>query len=78
MIGQDPRRIEYLWQHLYRGGFYHGGPVHCSALSGVDMALWDILGKSLGVPVHQLLGGRVRDRIRMYAWIDAGNGGRLC
>ncbi len=72
LIGQDPRRIEYIWQHLYRGGFYRGGPVHCTALSGVDMALWDILGKSLGVPVHQLLGGRVRDRIRMYAWTDAG------
>lgn len=72
LVGQDPRRIEHIWQHLYRGGFYRGGPVHCSALSGIDMALWDILGKSLGVPVHQLLGGRVRDRIRMYAWTDAG------
>lgn len=72
LIGQDPRRIEHIWQHLYRGGFYRGGPVHCSALSGIDMALWDILGKSLGVPIHQLLGGRVRDRIRMYAWTDAG------
>lgn len=70
LVGQDPRRIEHIWQHLYRGGFYRGGPVHCSALSGVDMALWDILGRSLRVPVHQLLGGRVRDRIRMYAWID--------
>lgn len=72
LLGQDPRRIEYIWQHLYRGGFYRGGPVHCSALSGIDMALWDILGKSLGAPVHQLLGGRVRDRLRMYAWTDAG------
>ena len=72
LIGQDPRRIEHIWQHLHRGGFYRGGPVHCSALSGIDMALWDILGKHLGVPVHQLLGGRVRDRIRMYAWSDAG------
>ncbi|MBL9212988.1 MAG: galactonate dehydratase [Opitutaceae bacterium] len=72
LIGQDPRRIEHIWQHLYRGGFYRGGPVHGSALSGIDMALWDLLGRSLGVPVHQLLGGRVRDRIRMYAWTDAG------
>lgn len=71
LIGRDPRRIEYIWQHLYRGGFYRGGPIHCSALSGIDMALWDILGKHLGVPVHQLLGGRVRDRIRVYAWTDA-------
>ena len=74
LIGQDPRRIEHIWQHLHRGAFYRGGPVHCSALSGIDMALWDILGKHLGVPVHQLLGGRVRDRIRVYAWIDAGTG----
>jgi len=72
LVGQDPRRIEHIWQHLYRGGFYRGGPVHCSALSGVDMALWDLLGKALGTPIHQLLGGRVRDRIRMYAWTDAG------
>lgn len=72
LVGQDPRRIEYIWQNLHRGGFYRGGPVHGSALSGIDMALWDLLGRSLGVPVHQLLGGRVRDRIRMYAWTDAG------
>ena len=72
LIGQDARRIEYIWQHLHRGGFYRGGPIHCSALSGIDQALWDILGKSLGVPVHQLLGGRVRNRIRVYAWTDAG------
>ena len=69
LIGQDPRRIEHIWQHLHRGGFYRGGPVHCSALSGIDMALWDLLGQSLNVPVHQLLGGRVRDRIRMYGWV---------
>lgn len=72
LMGQDPRRIEYLWQLLYRGGFYRTGPVHCSALSGIDMALWDILGRSLDTPVHQLLGGRVRDRIRLYAWADVG------
>lgn len=70
LVGQDPRRIEHIWQHLYRGGFYRGGPVLCSALSGVDQALWDILGKSLGVPVYQLLGGAVRERIRLYGWIN--------
>ncbi len=69
LVGQDPRRIEHLWQQLYRGTFYRNGPVLCSALSGVEMALWDILGKSLNAPVHQLLGGRVRDRIRLYGWI---------
>lgn len=72
LIGQDPRRIEHIWQHLHRGSFYRGGPVHCSALSGIDMALWDILGKSLNVPVHELLGGRVRDKIRIYSWVDVG------
>lgn len=72
LIGQDPLRIEYIWQNLHQGGFYRGGPIHGSAMSGIDIALWDILGKYLGAPVHQLLGGRVRDRIRVYAWTDAG------
>ena len=67
LIGQDPRRIEHHWQVMYRGTFYRGGPVLTSALSGVEQAMWDILGQSLGVPVYQLLGGAVRDRIRVYA-----------
>jgi len=66
LIGQDPRRIEHHWQAIYRGAFYRGGPVLCSALSGIEQAMWDILGKSLGVPVYQLLGGAVRDKIRIY------------
>ncbi len=69
LIGQDARRIEHLWQAMYRGTFYRGGPVLTSAISGIEQALWDILGKSLGVPVYQLLGGAVRDRIRMYAHV---------
>ena len=68
-IGHDPFRIEDAWQVGYRGGFYRGGPVLMSALSGLDQALWDIKGKALGVPVWQLLGGKVRDRIQCYAWI---------
>jgi L-alanine-DL-glutamate epimerase and related enzymes of enolase superfamily len=68
-VGVDPDRIEDIWQTAYRLGFYRGGPVLMSALSGLDQALWDIKGKSLGVPVHQLLGGPVRDRVRVYAWI---------
>jgi galactonate dehydratase len=68
-IGHDARRIEDIWQIAYRGGFYRGGPVLMSALSGLDQALWDIKGKALGVPVWQLLGGNVRERIRAYAWI---------
>jgi galactonate dehydratase len=69
LIGADPLRIEDHWQTLTRGGFYRGGPVLASAVAGIDQALWDIAGHAFGVPVHQLLGGRVRDRVRMYAWI---------
>jgi galactonate dehydratase len=69
LLGQDPLRIEDHWQAMYRGGFYRGGPVLTSALSGIDQALWDIKGKVLGVPVWQLLGGACRDRIRVYSWI---------
>lgn len=69
VIGLDPRRIEDIWQMIYRNGCYRGGPVLMSALSGLDMALWDIKGRALGVPVHQLLGGPVRDKIRSYCWI---------
>ncbi|MFD1677105.1 galactonate dehydratase [Alicyclobacillus fodiniaquatilis] len=69
LIGEDPRRIQHLWQAMYRGTFYHGGPVLTSAISGIDQALWDILGKSLNAPVSQLLGGAVRHRIRMYGHV---------
>jgi L-alanine-DL-glutamate epimerase-like enolase superfamily enzyme len=69
LIGKDPARINDLWQMLYRGGFYRGGPVLMSAIAGIDQALWDIKGKALGVPVHELLGGRGRGRIKGYSWI---------
>lgn len=69
LIGQDPFRIEYLWQTMYRCAFYRGGPVLMSAISGVDQALWDIKGKALNVPVYELMGGCVRDKLRMYSWI---------
>lgn len=65
----DIARIEDVWQVLYRGGFYRGGPVLMSALAGIDQALWDIKGKSLGVPIYELLGGPCRDRVRVYRWI---------
>lgn len=68
-VGLDPRKIEDIWQLIYRNGCYRGGPVLMSALSGLDMALWDIKGKALGVPVHELFGGPVRDRVRSYCWI---------
>jgi galactonate dehydratase len=67
LIGQDPLRIEHHWQHIYRSAFFRGGNVLMTALSGLDQALWDIAGKYYGVPVHRLLGGAVRDRIRVYA-----------
>lgn len=69
LTGQDPLRIEDHWRVLANGGFYRGGPVLSSALSGLDQALWDIFGKSVGLPVHRLLGGPVRDRVRVYGWI---------
>jgi galactonate dehydratase len=62
-------RIEDAWQKLHRLGFYRGGPVLLSAISGIDQALWDIKARKLGVPLYELLGGRVRDRILVYAWI---------
>jgi galactonate dehydratase len=69
LIGEDPLRIEDHWQVLTRGGFYRGGPVLSSAVAGIDQALWDIAGKVYGAPVHQLLGGPVREKARVYAWI---------
>ncbi|ROS38685.1 galactonate dehydratase [Amycolatopsis thermoflava] len=69
LLGRDPRRVEDLWQVMTKAAFYRGGPVLSSAVAGIDQALWDILGKSLGVPVHQLLGGAVRDEVRVYGWI---------
>jgi galactonate dehydratase len=69
VIGKEAGAIEDIWQVLYRGGFYRGGPILTSAISGIDQALWDIKGKRLGVPVYELLGGAVRDRMRVYAWI---------
>ena len=67
LIGKDPLRIEHHWQHIYRSAFFRGGVILMTALSGIDQALWDIAGKHYGVPTHKLLGGAVRDRIRVYA-----------
>ena len=69
LIGKDPFRIEDHFQVLYRGGFYRGGPVLTSALSGIEQALWDIKGRALGVPVYELLGGAAREKMRVYNWI---------
>jgi galactonate dehydratase len=69
VVGRDPRQIEDLFQVLYRGGFYRGGPILMSAISGIEQALWDIKARDLGVPVYDLIGGRVRERMRVYAWV---------
>lgn len=73
LIGEDPRRIEHLWQMMYRQHFWHGnGVVRGTAISGIDIALWDILGKVHGVPCHKLWGGPVRDTIRLYSHLGGG------
>lgn len=73
LIGKDPRAVAQHWQAIYRHAFYRGGPVLTSALSGIDQALWDIKGKALGVPVYELLGGPMRNRVRVYAHASASN-----
>jgi len=67
LLEKDPRAVAHHWQAIYRHAFYRGGPILTSALSGIDMALWDIKGKALGVPVYELLGGPTRNRVRVYA-----------
>lgn len=66
VLGHDPLEVERCWQILYRSGFWRLGVIGLSALSGIDQALWDIKGKEAGKPVYELLGGKVRDRVRMY------------
>jgi galactonate dehydratase len=70
IIGTDPLRTEDHWQVLTKAGFYRGGAIAASAVAGIDQALWDIAGKVRGVPVHELLGGPVRDKVRVYSWVD--------
>ncbi len=73
VLGEDPTRIEYLWQMMWRQHFWHGsGIVRATAIAGIDLALWDILGKSLGVPCHKLWGGPVRDYVRLYCHLGGG------
>lgn len=68
IVGQDPFEIERIWQRLHRS-FFRGGPINGTVLSGIEMALWDIKGKALNVPVYELLGGAARDKIKVYSWI---------
>jgi galactonate dehydratase len=69
LIGRNSNDIEDIWQVLYRGGFYRGGPILMSAIAGIDQALWDIKGKRYGLPVYEFLGGAVRNRVKVYSWI---------
>lgn len=69
LLDKDPADIEGLWETLYRAGFYRGGGVMMSAIAGIDQALWDIKGKVFGVPVYQLLGGKCREKMKVYSWI---------
>ncbi len=74
LLGADPTRIEHLWQTMYRQHFWHSnGIVRATALAGVDLALWDILGKITGLPCHRLWGGPVRDSVRLYCHLGGGN-----
>ena len=69
LIGSNPLNIEDIWTILYRGAFYRGGPVIMSAIAGIDQALWDIKGKYYNAPVYELMGGKCRDKIKVYSWI---------
>lgn len=73
LIGQDPRRVEFLWQIMHRQYFWRGGIINCSAMSGIDQALWDIKGKEIGKPVCELLGGPVRNTLRLYDHLGGGS-----
>lgn len=70
LVGMDPSRIEHIWQTLWRGQFFRGGHVHAAAVAAIDLALWDLRGKTLGVPVYDLLGGRTRDYARCYCHVQ--------
>ena len=73
LVGEDPTRVEHLWQMMYRQHFWHGnGVVRGTAISGIDIALWDIMGKVHGVPCHKLWGGPVRDYVRLYCHLGGG------
>lgn len=73
LIGKDPDNIEHIWQYLYKGAYWRGGPVLMTALAGIDMALWDIKGKVAGLPVYSLLGGKSRDKILCYTHVFGQN-----
>lgn len=69
LLGRDPMDIEDIWALLYRAAFYRGGPILMSAISGIDQALWDIKGRYYQAPVYDLMGGRCREKMKVYSWI---------
>lgn len=69
LLNKNPMNIEDHWNVMYRSGFYRGGPILMSAIAGIDQALWDIKGKFYNAPIHQLLGGKAREAMRVYSWI---------
>jgi galactonate dehydratase len=73
VVGEDPRRIEHIYQKLYRQSFWRLGVIGMSGISAIEQALWDIKGKLLGVPVYELLGGQVREKVRMYTHLGGGD-----
>lgn len=77
IIGKDPMQIEDLWQVMYRTNFYRGGPEVMSAIAGIDQALWDIKGKYYNAPIYDLLGGKCRDKLRVYSWVGGDRPGDL-
>jgi galactonate dehydratase len=77
LVGKDPMDIEDHWNSMYRGNFYRGGPVLMSAISGIDQALWDIKGKFFNAPIYQLMGGRARQKMRVYSWIGGDRPGDI-
>jgi galactonate dehydratase len=77
IVGYEADDIEHIWQTVWRLGFYRGGPVFMSALSGIDIALWDLKGRKLNVPVYRLLGGKVRNKVQVYAWIGGDRPGDI-